>query len=204
MNIGDHIQHSLNSADRGELDQALLSACIAVDGTAKKEYPHIRHSGDRYRSFIRDHIDVIEMMVGGLNLEETLFPFRTSKGKFGMTFGEVIYEKFRCSLAHGDEYPDGFGVAVQIAPGHQKFSIDLVGLSMTVPQSTIYALGLVCVLAPVNADQSLGSTAYRYSDPVNVFVVDRWWGQLDCARKIMDLKSRIRVKMDFGNVWPRE
>ncbi|WP_417043550.1 hypothetical protein [Dysosmobacter sp.] len=66
----------------------------------------------------------------------------------------------------------------------------------------IYALGLICVLAPVNADQKIGSYTYWYSDPINKYVIDRWWGQLDCAKKIMDFDGQIRVKLDFSNVFP--
>jgi len=52
MKIADHIKHSLDAADRGELDQALLSACIAVDGTAKKMFPNESKVGERFRRFI--------------------------------------------------------------------------------------------------------------------------------------------------------
>jgi hypothetical protein len=39
MKIAEHIKQSLDAADRGELDQTQLSACIAVDGIAKKMFP---------------------------------------------------------------------------------------------------------------------------------------------------------------------
>jgi hypothetical protein len=200
MKIADHIKQSLDAADRNELDQALLSACIAIDGTAKRTYAEETAVGVRFRRFINDHLDVIELMFGGLNLQETVFPFKDVKGKIGIGFADIIYEKFRCNLAHGEELPDGYGVSVQIANGHQQFLIDLEKQSMTLPQSAIYALGLVCVLAPVNSDQKIGSNLYHYRDPINVYVVDRWWGKIDCAKKIMDFDAQIRVKMDFTSV----
>ncbi len=202
MKIADHIKLSIDASDRQDLDQAMLHACLAVDGTAKKTYPNISKVGERYRKFINAHLDIIELMFGGVNLEETVFPFKDAKGNIGITFPDIVYEKFRCSLAHGDELPDGFGVSVQIADGCQQFSIDLNTQSMTLPQSAIYGLGLICVLAPANADQKIGSNLYHYRDPVNAYVVDRWWGKVDCARKIMDFDSSIRVKIDFRNVWP--
>ncbi|MDN3562619.1 hypothetical protein [Vreelandella neptunia] len=197
MKIADHIKQSLDAADRGELDQALLSACIAVDGTAKKMFPGEPKVGERFRRFINEYLDIVELMFGGLNLEETVFPFKNSKGNIGIRFADVIYEKFRCNLAHGNELPDGYGVSVQIAKGHQRFMINIQNESMTLPQSAIYALGLVCVLAPVNADQKIGSNLYHYMDPINSYVIDRWWGKVDCARKIMDFDSPVRVKMNF-------
>lgn len=180
----------------------MLFACLALDGTAKKMYPRISRVGERYRRFINEHLDVVELMFGGLNLKETVFPFKDSKGKVGITFADIVYEKFRCSLAHGDELPDGYAVSVQIAPGHQQFLVDIKNGSMTLPESAVYALGLISVLAPVNADQKIGSNLYHYRDPINYYVVDRWWGKLECAKQIMDFDAQIRVKMDFCNVWP--
>lgn len=202
MKIADHIKHSLDASDRKELDQAMLFVCLAVDGTAKKMYPTITKVGERFRKFINENLDIIELMFGGLNLVETLFPFKDAKGSIGISFADVIYEKFRCNLAHGDELPDGFGVSVQVAEGVQQFLIDIKNQSMTLPQSAIYGLGLICVLAPVNADQKIGSNLYNYRDPVNIYVVDRWWGKVECARKIMDFETAVRVKIDFKNVWP--
>lgn len=45
-------------------------------------------------------------MFGGVNLQETLFPFENNKGRIGLTFADLIYEKFRCNLAHGQGLPD--------------------------------------------------------------------------------------------------
>lgn len=202
MKISDHIKNSLDACDAKDLDEAMLFVCLAVDGTAKKMYPSLTKVGERYRRFIDEHLDIIELTFGGLNLKETVFPFKDAKGNLGIGFADIVYEKFRCSLAHGDELLDGYGVSVQIASGHQQFLIDIKNQSMTLPESAVYALGLVCVLAPVNADQKIGSNLYHYRDPINSYVVDRWWGKLDCARRIMDFDTQIRVKMDFSNVWP--
>ena len=202
MKISDHIKLSIDASEKKDLDQAMLHACLAVDGTAKKTYQAIHRVGERYRKFINEHLDIIELMFGGVDLKETLFPFKDAKGNIGITFADIVYEKFRCSLAHGNELPDGFGVSVQVAEGHQRFYIDIKNQSMTLPQSIIYGLGLICVLSPANADQKIGNNLYHYRDPINVYVVDRWWGKVECARKIMDFESLVRVKMDFKNVWP--
>ncbi len=202
MKIADHIKYSLDACDSRELDKAMLFACLAVDGTAKKMYPETQKVGERFRKFIIEHLDIIELMFGGLNLQETAFPFKDNKGNIGIKFEDIAYEKFRCSLTHGDELPDGYDITVKVANGIQQFMIDINGQSMTLPESAIYALGLPCVLAPVNADQKIGSNLYHYRDPINLYVVDRWWGKVECARKIMDFENQVRVKMDFSNVWP--
>lgn len=202
MKIADHIRHSLEACDSRDLDKALLFACLAVDGTAKKMYPQLDKVGERFRKFIVEHLDIIELMYGGLNLQETVFPFKDSKGKIGVKFQDIVYEKFRCNLAHGNELPDGYGVTVKVQNGIQQFMIDIENQSMTLPESAIYALGLPCVLAPVNADQRIGSDSYHYRDPINHYVVDRWWGNVECARRIMNFENQVKVKMDFSNVWP--
>ncbi len=202
MKIADHIRHSLDACDNRDLDKAMLFACLAVDGTAKKMYPQIERVGKRFRKFIVEHLDIIELMHGGLNLQETLFPFKDNKGNVGVKFEDIIYEQFRCNLAHGNELPDGYGVTVKVAEGIQQFMIDIEHQSMTLPESAIYALGLPCVLTPVNADQKIGNNSYHYRDPINHYVVDRWWGKAECARSIMDFENQVRVKMDFWNVWP--
>jgi hypothetical protein len=202
MKIADHIRHSLDACDSRDLEKAMLFACLAVDGTAKKMYPGIEKVGERFRKFIVEHLDIIELMYGGLNLQETVFPFKDNKGNVGVKFEDIVYRKFRCNLAHGNELPDGYGVTVKVQDGIQRFLIDIENQSMTLPESAIYALGLPCVLAPVNADQKIGSNLYHYRDPINHYVVDRWWGGVECARSIMDFENQFKVKIDFSNIWP--
>ncbi|MCX7147787.1 MAG: hypothetical protein NTY05_00010 [Rhodocyclales bacterium] len=202
MKIADHIKHSLDACDNRELDKAMLFACLAVDGTAKKAYPAIDKVGARFRKFIVEHLDIIELMFGGIDLRETVFPFKDNKGNIGVKFEDIVYEKFRCNLAHGNELPDGYDINVKVSDGIQQFTIDIAGQSMTFPESAIFALGLPCVLSPANADQKIGSNLYHYRDPINLYVVDCWWGKVDCARAIMDFGAQVKIKMDFSNVWP--
>src|SRR6266404_7456140 len=114
MKIADHVKYSLEACDSRDLDKAMLFACLAIDGTAKKMYPEIRKVGERFRRFIVENLDIIELMHGGLNLVETVFPFRDRKGSIGVKFEDIVYEKFRCSLAHGDELPDGYGISIKV------------------------------------------------------------------------------------------
>ena len=201
MKISDHIKQSIDALDRRELDQAMLSACIAVDGTAKKCFPEIDQVGARFRAFIKQNLDIVEVMFGGINLEDTIFPFTSKNGKFGIKFCDIVYEIFRCHFVHGDELPDGYGISFKTEDGNQHFQIQ--NQSMTLPESCIAALGIICVLNPVNDKQKIGSYTYHYRDPVNVYVIDRWWGNLECARKIIDFENCARVMLDFSSVYPK-
>jgi hypothetical protein len=198
MKISDHIKYSLDACDSRELDKAMLFACLAVDGIAKKMYPEIPQVGTRFRKFITEHIDVIEIMFGGIDLENTVFPLKNSKGKDGVKFEDIVYEKVRCSLAHGDELPEDCGITVKVEEGIQQFFISIKPQMMMLPESAIYALGLSCMLASVNADQKIGSNLYYYRDSINTFVIDRWWGKIECARQVMDFDNQVKVKMEFS------
>lgn len=198
MNIANYIKHALDSLDRRELEPAMLFVCLAVDGTAKKKYPSIQQVGTRFKQFIRDNIDIIELMFGGINLSDTSFPIPDKKGNIGMKYEDLIYEKFRCSLAHGDMLEEGYGVEIQMIDGSQSFIINLKEPSMTLPESSIVGLALACVLAEENADQKIGNNAYYIKDSINTYVVDRWWGKVICAKGIMDLDNLIRVHLNFS------
>ena len=120
-------------------------------------------------------------MFGGINLKETTFPFLDNKGCTGLKFEDIVYEKFRCNLTHGNELEEGYGIELKIAEYHHKFKVDLETKSMTMPESSIFALGLACVLAPANKDQHIGNNQYFYSDGINQYIVDRWWEKVECA-----------------------
>ena len=68
MKIADHIKYSLDACDSKELDKAILFTCLAVDGTAKRMFPDISKVGERFRKFIVEHLDIVELVFGGLNL----------------------------------------------------------------------------------------------------------------------------------------
>lgn len=205
MQIAQLIKYSLDACDLRELDKALHFACLAVDGTATKLYPELAGNGNckkRFTRFIGDHMDIIELMFGGIDFRQTIFPFKSAKGKIGLKFEDIVYEKFRCSFAHGNELPEGFGLTAKVEEFKHEFTIDFINCSMTFPESSIFALGLPCVLSPANFDQNIGADRYYYHDRVNEFIIDSWWGKLDQARAIMNFENQVKITIDFSNVWP--
>jgi hypothetical protein len=202
MKISEHIKSLIDASESKDFEKAMLFVCLAVDGTSVKMYPDVKGVGRRIRKFIQDYMDIIELMFGGINLKETNFPFVNNKGNIGVKFEDIIYEKFRCNLAHGKELPSGYGLNSKISEGIHQIQIDIEKQFIIFPESVIYALALPCVLSPANFDQRIGNTNYYFKDPINQYVVDRWWGKVDCARSIMDFENCIKVKMDFSNVWP--
>jgi hypothetical protein len=174
MNISDYIKHSLDEADRGNLEAAMMHVCAAVDGTAKKLYHPSKKGGERFKKFIVDNIDIVQHLLGGFDLEKTIFPFSDQKDNVGVKIEDIIYNNYRCKLMHGDELGDGWGINVSIDMHLDKLSVDLKDKTMLLPQSKIYALGLPCVLSSVNSQQKIGNSEYFYKDPHHVFFVDDW------------------------------
>lgn len=198
MDISDYIKSSLDEADRGNLEQSLMHVCAAIDGTSKRLYKDDR-VGVRFKRFITEHVDLIQHMFGGVDLEHTIFPFSDSKGKIGVKFDQIIYNEYRNRLMHGEAMPDGWQVNASIVMHHDLFDINLAKKTMSLPQSAIYALGFPCVLSHINAEQCIGEKHYFYKDLYYTYFIDRWWGKINIARSIIYYERDIKVKLDFSN-----
>ena len=59
MAISDRIQECINKYNANDLDNALIQVCIAIDGTAKRDYPRIKKVGERFKEFIKSNQDII-------------------------------------------------------------------------------------------------------------------------------------------------
>ena len=111
MNVGQSIRKSINDWQLGEFDSAMLHACNAVDGTAKKVYPNMG-SNARFTKLLRDNYFILGPMgAPGINLEMTRWPVTVQRPKAAggkPDIADVIYGIHRCSHGHGDDLPDGF------------------------------------------------------------------------------------------------
>lgn len=58
MNIGDSVRKAINDWEDGEVDAAMLHACNAVDGTAKKVYPRLG-SAARFTLYLRENYPIL-------------------------------------------------------------------------------------------------------------------------------------------------
>src|SRR5258705_292085 len=87
-----------------DLDNALIQLCIALDATAKNEYPRIKKVGERFKTFVKANQDII-----------TFFTFNTNMFidcQFGdYTIEQFIYKVLRCGLLHEGEVSTMFKFA---------------------------------------------------------------------------------------------
>lgn len=62
MKVADSVRLSIDEVGRGNTDAAVLHACNAVDGTARKRYP-LLGSRQRFETFLRDQYWILGPMV---------------------------------------------------------------------------------------------------------------------------------------------
>ena len=53
MPISGRVIECINKYNANDLDNALIQICIALDGTAKREYPKVNNVGKRFKEFVK-------------------------------------------------------------------------------------------------------------------------------------------------------
>jgi hypothetical protein len=104
VEVGRSISKAIADRLDGDMEPAMLHACNAVDGTAKKMYPSLG-VGARFRKLLREnYTGILEPMVPGVNLEKTVFPISIS-GATGPgdqpDVADILYVIHRCNHGHG-------------------------------------------------------------------------------------------------------
>ena len=173
MSIADRVTECINKYNSNDLDNALIQICIALDGTAKNEYPRVKKVRDRFEAFVKVNQDII-----------TFFTFNTNmfiNCQFGeYTIEQFIYKVLRCGLLHEGEVPIIFKFT---APGEP---ISIGDKQWCFPKTFIFGTLLAVIGADSNANQKL-------SDDITViimgqnFKVNDLWGRADLVRQTMVL-----------------
>lgn len=112
MKVGMSVKKSIDDWTLGDFESAMLHACNAVDGTAKKVFPLIGGNKERFTRLLRDNYDILGPMgIPGVDLVQTRLPVPVVKPTAlggQPDLADVIYGIHRCSHGHGDELPQGF------------------------------------------------------------------------------------------------
>ena len=172
MSVADRVTECINKYNANDLVNALIQLCIALDGTAKNEYPHMKKVGERFKAFIKANQDII-----------TFFTFNTNifvDCEFGeYTIEQFIYKVLRCGLLHEGEVSAMFKFAEAGEP------ISIGGKQWCLPSTFVFGTLLAVIGAPTNARQSV-------ADHVGVtvlgkrFKVNELWGRADLVRKTIE------------------
>ena len=194
MEISDYIICALDNVNVNNVrnqEMAMLFACIAVDGSAQRKYnPYnkVKKMGNSFRKFINENIDVIQFMLGDFDISGRNIPIiENNKVVNRDTFAQIVYEKYRCNLAHGKALYD-FGIESNNFKSTSTWSIGPNSLEF--PRSISSALGLACVLDEVNKYQQIRfDNKYHYNNDYFYFKIDNWWG---AKKKMLDITQEYR------------
>lgn len=206
MRLEQHVLHAIDDFDQGKKDSALMHACFAIDGTARKIFPKNGVGRQGYKNCIRKYWWLVEPFIGsGLNLEETKWTHITLDDGHGKKIidpdlADIIYHVFRCSHAHAEEVPLRYEL-LPVSDGYSTWAVGIDDGSLQMPERIIWALLAISVFSGVNSDiktdgdyyltwgsESLGIGIHR-------FVIKEWWGREDDMRGFLSQFNHIRVKM---------
>lgn len=200
--VGNSVRKSIKEWELGEFEFAMLHACNAVDGTAKKAYPNIEKNKPRFTQCLRDNYDILGPMgMPGIDLVNTRWPIKVDRPKAngsGPDLADVIYGIHRCTHGHGDELPEGFELISNAAGPAEYTRIGVQPGKIQLSDRIIFALIAVAVFAPVNIGQSVPD-GYFLKFATTTMPINDWWGRIEDARALMDTVKMPSVRMDFGD-----
>ena len=206
MKVGDSVRLGIDDWERREYDAAMLHACNAVDGTAKKIYPNLRNRA-RFTQLLRDNYGILGPMgMPGINISETRFPVRLDRSKAsGGTpdIADLIYGIHRCTHGHGDELPDGFELITDAAGSPMRTRMRFERGKVQLSDRIIFGLLAVAILSPVNVGQTVPE-GYHLTFGHNRLEINEWWGRADAFEGVVESHPVPQVKMDFTEWmdWP--
>lgn len=171
MPISDRVIECINKYNDNDLANALIQMCIALDGTAKKEYPKIKKVGKRFKEFVKANQDII-----------TFFTFNTNIfiniqiGKYAIE--KFMYEVLRCGLLHEADVPE---MVKFVEPGQP---ITISQNRWCLPKTFIFGTLLAVIGAASNASQSVPNEI-GVVIMGQMFKVNDLWGRADMVRQLM-------------------
>jgi hypothetical protein len=213
MEVGKSISRAVHDRLAGELESAMLHACNAVDGTAKKVYPQLG-VGARFRKLLRENYNgILEPMVPGINFEKTVFPISVSgaSGPGGLPdVADILYVIHRCHHGHGEPLPVGWELIPDSTTEPARTTMNFAGPNgqwvVRLSDRIIYGMATVALLAPANVGQDLKDVYLMYksvSSDIIVQMDNGWWGRAADLTAITAMdRKRVSLTLDFSNVMP--
>ena len=185
MKIAKSVRKAIDDLQLGDSESAMLHACNAVDGTARRIYPLLGNKA-RFTRFLRESYEILApMAMPGHDLHETYFPVTVKQpgipgGKADIA--DIVYSIHRCCHGHGDELPDGFSLIRDVAGRKCLTRIAVTQGQVRLSDRIIPGLLAVVVFAPVNKKQArpelngyrLSYSGYRSTKKL---IINEWWGR---------------------------
>ncbi|MCG8521346.1 MAG: hypothetical protein MI744_03960 [Pseudomonadales bacterium] len=201
MNVGNSVRKAIDDWESGEQEAAMLHACNAIDGTAKKVHQKLG-SNARFTQLLRDNYSILGPMgMPGINLLETRFPLKVEHPKaYGgePDLADVIYGIHRCCHGHGEEIPSGFELIPDARGPARKTTISVVKGAIQLSDRIIFGLIAVAVLSPVNKGQAVPDGYYLTFGATEKLIINEWWGRAAEFPAIAARDPMPLVKLDFA------
>ena len=178
--IESHVTSAIDDFNGGKVDNALMHACIAVDGSAQKFFSQKQSSRSAYKNFLRNYYWIIQSMVGGaIDISTTKFEnIKTINGISSPDLADIIYHIFRCIHLHGNPVPMEFDLT-PVKEGASSWTF--AGERLNIPDRLVWALLAVVVLSTANKDIKSGGDYYltlgSEAKGHDVFQLTDWWGR---------------------------
>ena len=169
MSIADRVEECIAKYRSNDLDNALIQLCIALDATAKNEYPKLKKVGERFRRFVKDNHDVITFFTLHGNIVRG--EFRVGE----ITFDQFVYKVLRCGLLHEADVPELMKFA---QPGEP---VTVSEAEWRLPKTFILGSLLSVIGAKSNSKQRLSSSITTTFAGKEVDVNDLW-GRIEIVR----------------------
>lgn len=200
MNVGNSVRKSIDDWEAGEPESAMLHACNAIDGTAKKVHPKLG-SNARFTQLLRENYLILGPMgMPGVDLVKTRFPVQVERPKAPggkPDLADVIYGVHRCSHGHGDELPGGFEL-IQCARGPAGYTrCEIQRGALRLSDRIIFGLIAVAVLSPANRDQHVPHGYHLTFGAAAKLMINEWWGRAADFPEIAATDPTPLVTLDF-------
>jgi hypothetical protein len=202
MDVAGHVRKAIDDWELEDSEPAMLHACIAVDGTARKAYPAFA-SKARFTRLLRENYGVLGPMgAPGIDLAQTRFPVpvpgATASGG-EPDIADVIYGIHRCYQAHGEALPAGFELLHDVKGPARITRLEVERGKLRMSDRIIFGLLAVAVLSPVNADLTAPDGYYLTFGSHTVLPINDWWGRAADFPDIAAQDPVPLVKLDFGD-----
>jgi hypothetical protein len=207
LKIGDSVRKAIADWELGDTEAAMLHACNAVDGTARKLHS-TEENKSRFTRLLRDNYSILgPIALPGVDLTETRFPVNVKRptapgGRPDLA--DLVYAIHRCTHGHGDELPSGFELIPDARSGRITRTLT-VNNAVRLSDRIIFGLVAVAVLSPVNVGQRAADDSFLTYPTYNGYVklpINQWWGRLADFRDVLGESQMHLVKMDYGDRMP--
>jgi hypothetical protein len=202
MNVGRSVKKAIDEFEAGDGECAMLHACNAVDGTAKKVFPDLGNRR-RFTTLLRNNYNILGPMgAPGINLVETRFPVKIPGALVDgeePDLADLIYSIHRCSHGHGDELPAGFELISDVAGPKRHTRMRFTNGTVQMSDRVIFGLLACAVLSPVNWNQNIPEGYHLTYGADATMYIHEWWGKADKFPEIVALDPPPSVKLDFTN-----